>query len=178
MQQPSKITMEKIETINPDPKNPRAMTEAEEGDIRNSLRKFELKAKPLVVNKRTGLLLDGHQRLKVAKALGFTHVPVLWVDLEPEEATELGLRLNKNQGHWDWDLLALFDKSLLADVGFDGGAFDQLLKGDGELSDEGGATLDDEVVVTLIMSTAKLDQYQDVLNSFERDPGVTCKIQR
>ena len=40
-------------------------------------------------------------------------------ELSFEEEQELNLRLNKNQGSWDYDLLQDMDLDLLLDVGFD-----------------------------------------------------------
>jgi DNA modification methylase len=45
---------------------------------------------------------------------------------DPERAKELSLRLNKNTGDWDWDLLAEFDESLLTDVGFSSEELDDI----------------------------------------------------
>ena len=39
--------------------------------------------------------------------------------LTKEEETELNLRLNKNVGDWDNDLLANFDSAFLEEIGFD-----------------------------------------------------------
>ena len=39
---------------------------------------------------------------------------------------ELNLRLNKNVGEWDWNLLAEFDENLLADIGFSSEELDDI----------------------------------------------------
>src|SRR5690606_16976109 len=68
---------------------------------------------------RRNVVIGGHFRLKVAKDLGRTEVPVVDVDI-PDEAKEreLNLRLNKNLGEWDFALLRDFDEPLLDDIGF------------------------------------------------------------
>ncbi len=86
-----------------------------------SIKKFGL-VDPIVVNgapERKNIVVGGHFRLKVAKDLGFTEMPVVYVNI-PNIAREkeLNLRLNKAVGDWDWELLAQFDEALLADVGF------------------------------------------------------------
>ena len=64
-------------------------------------------------------MIGGHFRLKVAKDLGFTKLPVVYVTIpELEREKELNLRLNKNLGEWDLDLLKEFDEAILADIGF------------------------------------------------------------
>jgi len=39
---------------------------------------------------------------------------------------ELNLRLNKNLGDWDWDLLAKFDETFLKDIGFSSEELDEI----------------------------------------------------
>ncbi|MGC1176692.1 MAG: hypothetical protein WA843_01360, partial [Candidatus Saccharimonadales bacterium] len=77
---------------------------------------------PILVNSATArkdVVIGGHFRLKVAQDLGFTQVPVTYLNIpEIEREKELNLRLNKNLGDWDWELLKQFDSSLLENVGF------------------------------------------------------------
>ena len=64
-------------------------------------------------------MIGGHLRLKVATLLGFTEVPVVYLNIpEIEREKELNLRLNKNVGAWDEELLKAFDTDMLLDVGF------------------------------------------------------------
>lgn len=47
-------------------------------------------------------------------------MPVVYVNIpEVEREKELNLRLNRNSGEWDFDLLKDFDLDLLLDVGFE-----------------------------------------------------------
>jgi DNA modification methylase len=57
-------------------------------------------------------VVGGHQRLVAARRLGIQTVPVIFVDLPPEQAELLNLALNKISGSWDEQLLA----RLLADL--------------------------------------------------------------
>lgn len=51
--------------------------------------------------------------------MGYETVPVVYVDIpDLEKEKELNIRLNKNTGEFDWDLLAKFDETLLSDIGF------------------------------------------------------------
>src|SRR5690606_35825310 len=68
---------------------------------------------------RKNVLIGGHGRLKIAKRLKMKTVPVVYVDIpDIEKEKELNLRLHKNQGEFDLELLGEFDESLLSDVGF------------------------------------------------------------
>ena len=58
------------------------------------------------------MVIGGHQRLLAARQLGLKTVPVIFVDLPPEQAHLLNLALNKISGSWDQELLA----RLLADL--------------------------------------------------------------
>lgn len=100
--------------------NPRKLTPKQEGDLTKSIKKFGL-ADPLIVNgykTRKNVIIGGHQRFKIAKKLGYKEVPVVYVNLTPDQEKEFNLRLNRNTGEWDWELLKEFDMNLLLDVGF------------------------------------------------------------
>lgn len=56
---------------------------------------------PVVLNSRTGNIVGGHQRTKVAKSLGYKTVPVQTVDLDEADEMKLNLALNKVSGKWD-----------------------------------------------------------------------------
>lgn len=100
--------------------NPRAMTDLEASDLRESLNNFGL-VEPIIVNKnpeRMNVIVGGHQRYFILKQMGEETVPVVYVDLNLEAERELNLRLNKNSGHWDWSMLANFEEEMLKKVGF------------------------------------------------------------
>ncbi|MBU1165236.1 ParB N-terminal domain-containing protein [Patescibacteria group bacterium] len=109
--------------------NPRTLDDKEAKDLKESLKRFNF-VEPIIVNSASGrenIIIGGHQRVKVAKEMGIEEVPVHYVkisDLEKER--ELNLRLNKNLGHWQDDLLAKFDENLLKDVGFDSEELDEI----------------------------------------------------
>jgi DNA modification methylase len=111
-----------IKELNPAPYNPRKWSDEAIKQLTESIKRFGL-VDPIVVNgaaERKNVVIGGHFRLKVAKDLGFTEVPVVYLDI-PDEAKEkeLNLRLNRNTGEWDIELLKNFDIDLLLDVGFD-----------------------------------------------------------
>jgi DNA modification methylase len=116
-----RVTYVPIGTLKPSDYNPRKINKESMEQLKESIRQFNL-VDPLIVNSapnRAGVVIGGHMRLRAAKELGFKEMPVVHVnlpDIEREKA--LNIRLNKNTGEFDWDLLAKFDESFLAEIGF------------------------------------------------------------
>ncbi len=110
-----------INLLTPAEYNPRTWSAEAEEQLKESIRRFGV-VDPLIANsaeERKNIVIGGHFRLSVMKSLGMTHVPVVYLNIpELEKEKELNLRLNKNTGEFDWDLLAKFDESFLGDVGF------------------------------------------------------------
>jgi ParB-like chromosome segregation protein Spo0J len=140
-----------------------------------------------VVAKSDGTVVDGHLRLKAAKKLGLTEVPVVLAD----DMTDLQIkafRLSVNKmaelAEWDDELLALelgelhaadFDMALL---GFDAGelsaamGLDEELDGDAPKIDEG---IDYKEKFAIIVECADEAEQRA---TFERLDGMgfTCKV--
>lgn len=117
-----KVEYVSIDTLVPADYNPRRITEVDRQDIKASLEKFGF-AEPVIVNRhpeRMNVIVGGHQRVTVAKEeLGYSEVPCVFVNLTLKQEKELNVRLNKNQGRWDYDALQkFFDKDWLKGVGF------------------------------------------------------------
>jgi DNA modification methylase len=100
-----------LDVLRPDPVNPRRIGEDELDALERSLRQFGF-VQPVLARREDRTVIGGHQRLVAARRLGLTTVPVIWLDLPPEQASLLGLALNKISGSWDDALLA----RLLADL--------------------------------------------------------------
>lgn len=102
--------------------NPRKHDERSKEKLKESITRFGL-VDPIIVNnapERMNIVIGGHFRLEVAKELGLTEVPVVYVNIpEITREKELNLRLNRNTGEFDFELLKEFDVDLLLDVGFD-----------------------------------------------------------
>lgn len=119
----SKLSIQqvKIGDLQPAEHNPRKWSDEAIEQLKDSIKNFGL-VDPILVNgakERKNIVIGGHFRLKVVKELGFKEVPVVYVDITNiEREKELCLRLNRNQGEWDWELLSQFDETLLADIGF------------------------------------------------------------
>ncbi len=106
-------------------RNPRRLTEKQAADLHESLSKFGV-VEPLVLNFDGKSIIGGHQRRKVllymAQLDPTKEIPVMMPsrELMPEEAEELALRLNRNTGEWDYEMLANnFDTPKLFKLGFD-----------------------------------------------------------
>lgn len=116
-----KVVMVPIEKLHPYEKNARRWTETATEELRDSIAKFG-QVDALLANSASGReheVIGGAFRLKVMKELEFKEVAVIYINIpEEERVAELNIRLNKNLGEWDFDLLATFDESLLGDIGF------------------------------------------------------------
>lgn len=115
------IVTVKTSELNPAPYNPRKWDENSLNQLTESISRFGL-VDPIILNNAKGrenIVIGGHMRLAAAKQLGFKEVPAVHVYIEDiEKEKELNLRLNKNLGEFDWELLKDFSADLLADVGF------------------------------------------------------------
>lgn len=101
--------------------NPRQLTEKSFKELKTSLETFGF-VDPVLINKnknRKNIIIGGHQRVKVAQMLNIAKVPCVEIDLDEAAERELNVRLNKNTGDWDWDMLANnFDNEQLLEWGF------------------------------------------------------------
>lgn len=90
--------------------------------LKRSIEEFGY-VEPIILNRRSGNIVGGHQRLKVLKSLGVTEVDCVVVDLDEQREKALNIALNKVGGGWDVPLLT----DLLKDLEFSG--FDVSLTG-------------------------------------------------
>ncbi len=102
--------------------NPRQMTADQKQHLTDSMKRFGF-VDPIIINtheKRSNVIIGGHQRVRIAKELGITSIPCVELSLDINEEKELNIRLNKNTGEWDFDALAnYFEVSDLIEWGFD-----------------------------------------------------------
>lgn len=117
-----KIVMVKVGDLKPSAYNPRKWSSESERQLSESISRFGM-VDPIIVNgakNRKNVVIGGHFRLHVAKKLGFLTVPAVYVEIpDVEREKELNLRLNRNTGEWDLELLKEFDASFLMEIGFD-----------------------------------------------------------
>ena len=100
-------------------KNPRRLTQDQYKHLKASIDRFGLIDKPIVT--RGGTIIGGHQRIKVLKKDKVKEIDC-WVPdrhLQEKDIEELNIRLNKNQGEWDFEILAnQWNPTDLIDWGF------------------------------------------------------------
>lgn len=139
--------------------NPRTHDAVAEEKLKESIQRFGL-VDPILVNsapERKNVVIGGHFRLEVAKALGIETVPVVFLNIPSiEREKELNLRLNRNTGDWDYDLLKSFDLELLLDIGFDSGDLRDIW--DSSLQTEDDDFDADQVAASIKKPSTKLGQ--------------------
>lgn len=188
----------KLADINPAPYNPRV--ELRPGDaqyeaLKNSLGRFGL-VEPLVVNRKTGNLISGHQRLNVLKAQGIEEAEVIVADLDEEAEKAANIAMNKIEGEWDYDKLdEIFegmDREELKFTGFEPGEvasmYEEALEEEAETPKQsgggngGGEGNAEEPPFRIYMSFPSKEKAQAWLNQrgipkeFEKTRAVVVKM--
>ncbi len=109
--------------------NPRKWDKEAIKHLKASIKKYGF-VDPIIANsvsERKGVVIGGHFRLSIAKEIGITEIPVVYLNIpDIEKEKELNIRLNKNTGEFDWDLLTNFDEAFLADIGFSSEELDDI----------------------------------------------------
>jgi len=126
---PLQIVYVPLVGLRPAEYNPRKHDDIAAEQLKESIKRFGV-VDPLVVNcapGRENVVIGGHFRLEVLKEMGFEKVPAVYVNIaDIEKEKELNVRLNKNTGEFDWNLLANFSEGFLADVGFSSEELDEI----------------------------------------------------
>jgi site-specific DNA-methyltransferase (adenine-specific) len=114
----------RIKDLVPYVANPRQITEKQAKDLKASLERFGV-ADPIIIN-TDNTIIGGHQRKKILETLMGVDpdyeidVRVPDRELSIDEMRELNVRLNKNTGSFDFDILANnFELDDLLDWGFE-----------------------------------------------------------
>lgn len=107
-------------------KNPRSLSRRQFAQLKTSLDKFGMIDRPIINADAHHTVIGGHQRLRVLRAENVKLVEC-WHpsrELDAREVEELNVRLNKNSGAFDMEILAnQFEIKDLVDWGFDGKDF-------------------------------------------------------
>ncbi len=128
------VEHKRLDELTKAPWNPRKISEEQRAALECSLAEFGT-VEPIVVNRVTGHVVGGHQRLDALLALGETTTDVIVVELAAEREKLLNIALNRISGEWDevklTDLLnelttSGLDTSL---TGFSTAEIDELLQG-------------------------------------------------
>ncbi len=131
MESTIKIEYVPIPSLRPATYNPRKWNEKLMNDLKQSVINFGV-VDPLIVNNapnRKNIVIGGHFRLAALKELDHQNAPVVYVNIpDIKKEQELNIRLNKNTGIFDFKLLADFDESFLADVGFSSEDLDSIFE--------------------------------------------------
>lgn len=171
------VKMVAIEEVVPYEKNPRLNDQAV-GAVANSIREFGFKV-PIVVD-GDGVVVSGHTRLKAAKSLGLTEVPVIVADdLDETKIKAFRLADNKVSELAAWDESMLADElSELADLNYDMGQFDFDLDLGPEDGDDLGDIPDDlNVMETFALNIiVKSEQEQAELYEEMIERGYDVKV--
>ena len=116
-----KIVKRKITELIAAEYNPRKINKVQEQDLKDSLTRFGL-VDPIIINineERKNIVIGGHQRLRVWADLGNTEIDCNQLDLTLDKERELNIRLNKNGGSFDDELVKeYFDYEELTEWGF------------------------------------------------------------
>ena len=138
--------------------NPRQLTTEQHKQLTDSLKRFGM-VDPIIVNKhkdRENIIIGGHQRARIWKELGNTTIPTVEEKLPLDKEKELNVRLNKNTGEFDYDMLANhFEVEELIDFGFDNLPFDESILSDDDLTAENKGK--DFKITTTFVSNDQLD---------------------
>lgn len=138
------ITRDKIKTAD---YNPRIIDDDNLKKLTKGIREHGL-VTPLVWNKRTGVLVSGHQRLAAADKIYRKkdyEVPVAIIDVDEKEEKTLNVQLNNPSMQGSWDLGALADLNADGinwdDMGFNKADIDFMYDGEVDFDDN---VLDDD----------------------------------
>ena len=112
-----KIPVEKLQPAKYNPRKDLKPGDPEFEKLKRSVEEFGY-VEPIIWNSRTGVVIGGHQRLKVLQHLGYTEVDCVVLDLDEQKEKALNVALNKISGAWDIPLLTALLKDL-DESGFD-----------------------------------------------------------
>lgn len=100
---------EPLEMLVPNEKNARQHSEANMAAVAASLRQFGQR-KPIVVNRRGGVIEAGNAVYEAARSIGWTHLAVVWVEDDPSAAAGFALADNRTAE------LAAWNETVLAEL--------------------------------------------------------------
>jgi DNA modification methylase len=134
------MVIEKKNTVELIPADYNPRKDLKQGDeeyekLKRSIEQFGY-VEPIIWNKLTGRVVGGHQRLKVLIDMGLTEVDCVVIEVDEEKEKALNIALNKINGEWDTEKLALLITDLQGEdfdvflTGFDQSEIDDLFKVD------------------------------------------------
>lgn len=96
-----------INLLKSHPNNPRTISDVQFKILCESIAKNKdyFEARPILCNKDM-VIFAGNMRFRAAKEVGMTEVPVCVMDISEDRQNEIMIRDNKQNGIWDFDILA------------------------------------------------------------------------
>jgi ParB-like chromosome segregation protein Spo0J len=187
--QPHAIVDVALDELTVAPWNPRRISEAARKRLARGIKRFGM-VQPLVARHEDHMLLGGHQRFAIAKELGMTTVPVVFVEgLTDPEAKALAVLLNNKEAQGEWEVSALTtlleelageaDDDLLHDTGFDDASLEKLLgttSADDELTPVEVRPMPKMVWVLIGVPSAQYPDIADQVQTIALEPGVFCEV--
>ena len=166
----------KLSDLKAAPYNPRKISPAALKGLQASIERFGV-VQDIVVNRRSGFVVGGHQRVAALKVAGVKEVPVCWVDLDEPEEKALNVALNNPHISGEFDdslqaLLAEIQDGIGPDL-FKHVALDSLLLSEAEL---GSFSVEETTMPTL--DSGDKQPFQQKTFTLHDDPaeGVEAAI--
>jgi ParB-like chromosome segregation protein Spo0J len=165
----------KISELTEYAKNPRSLSKEQGDHLKVSISKFG-QCEPIVIN-TDNVIIGGHQRVRILRTIGKKEVDVYVPSrtLSEKEVEELNIRLNKNVGEWDFDMLAnAWEPTDLVEWGFtETDLFDDVVEAPSKKSDP-------KYIIQI--ETKSLDKFEELENAvlllISEAEGVEYKIKR
>ena len=155
------------------PRNPRKMSKTDAEQLKKSIQKYGIIDKLIITT--DNLIIGGHQRKRIYRSLGIKEVDC-WVPsrvLQEAEVDELNIRLNRNHGAFDFDILAnSWELNDLVDWGFDPSEFG-VDAAEAVDSEDEGVDVIERIVIEIECVNQK--QQRDLYDEFE-NRGLSCRL--
>lgn len=161
-----------VSSLNPWPDNPRKNDEAVD-KCAASIKEFGFGA-PVVARKENREIIAGHTRLKAARKLGLTHVPVRFLDVSESDAHKLAIADNRTAEDAKWDGGKLSE--LLGGWADSGDSLEALGFSDGELDKLLGG--EESIVETIDVSKARAEFFLSVHGPLELQSQALDELKR
>lgn len=151
--------------------------------IKNSVDGFGY-TDPLILNEHNGVLISGHQRLKVLKEKGYTHVDVSIVDIKDEmKEKSMNMAMNNIRGREDRqklsDIFKQFDvyDDLVALAGYEEEEFEKIknFEEDDVHDPEAGGRGVLESKFEIVVECANEQEQNSLFNELG-DRGIKCRV--
>ena len=95
----------KLDELRPNPWNPNFLTPEERAALKQQLKRAgPEETLPLIARRRGGAyeIIDGEQRWRIAKELGWQHIYAIIVDVDDFKAKTLCISYNRWRGRFNW----------------------------------------------------------------------------